>query len=72
MAATDNYLKVLSVLTVFFNKLPVHFQSSQCVVLNVRALVILPMKYGATLSFVNGVKIAIPLQVNAMPHSLAL
>ena len=38
------------------SKLPVLFQSSQCLVLNVRALRSLPMKYEATLSLVNGVK----------------
>lgn len=39
-----------------FNKLPEHFQSSQCHVLNVRRLRILPMKCGATVSLLNGVK----------------
>ncbi|KAG5260582.1 hypothetical protein AALO_G00305140 [Alosa alosa] len=43
------------------SKLPVLFQSSQCLVLNVRALGSLPMKCGDSLNLVNGCKTVIYL-----------
>ena len=54
MASTDELLKVLCVQNVIFNKLSVHLQSCQCLVLYVKTLIILPKKCQATSSRVSG------------------
>ena len=44
-------------LNFLFNKLSVHLQSSQCFVLHVGTLIMLPWKCGAILSFVSGIEL---------------
>ena len=61
MAVTTKFREGTVCIYGLFNKVPVYFQSSHCLVLNVRALRSLPMKCGVTLNLFNGVKRAIQL-----------
>ena len=51
-------LKTTACKNSFLNKRYVHLQSSQCLVLNARAFVVLPMECGVSLSCFNGLIIA--------------
>ena len=51
----------------FFNKLFVHLQSSQCFVLHVGTLIMLPWNCGAILSLVSGIELRFILHEYAAP-----
>ena len=58
-------------LNFIFNKLSVHLQSSQCFVLHVGTLIMLPWKCGAILSLVSGIELRFNLH-DRLPPQLAL
>ena len=58
-------------LNFLLNKLSVHLQSSQCFVLHVGTLIMLPWKCGAMLSLVSGIELRFILH-EYLPPQLAL